>query len=77
MLDSPQKQMEEGGFLEGVWETVFDVGIMKACHVELNGLKANLIGKVSSEEAKQVFSGREAGPSMGVAKVGVPPMPAR
>ena len=52
MLDSLKKQMKEGSFLERVREIIFDVGVTKACHVELDGLEANLVGKVSSKEAE-------------------------
>ena len=33
--------MEVGSFLERVGETIFNVGVTKACHVELDGLEAN------------------------------------
>ena len=47
------------------------MGIRKACHVELDGLEADLVNQVSNEEAERVFSGREAGPSLEAVKVGV------
>ena len=31
-------------------ETIFNVAVTKACHVELDGFEANLVGKVSSED---------------------------
>ena len=67
-------QLEEGSVLERVGETTFNVGATKACYVDFDGLEADLFGEVSSEEAERVFifSGLEAGPSLGATKVGVP-----
>ena len=48
------------------------MGVTKACHVELDGLEADLVGKVSSKQTKPVFRCREAGPSLVSGKVGVP-----
>ena len=47
------------------------MGVMKACHVEPDGLEADLVSKVNSVEAQQVSNGRETGPSLGGAKVRV------
>ena len=44
--------MKKGSFLERVGETIFGVGETKACHVELDGLEANLVGEVSGKEAE-------------------------
>ena len=71
MLDSLKKQTKEGSFLERVGGTIFNVGETKACHVELDGLEADLVSEVSSKEAEQVFSSGDARSSLGAAKVGV------
>ena len=42
--------MKKWCFLEGVWQAVPSVSETDTCQVELDGFKADLVGKIDSKE---------------------------
>ena len=63
--------MKKWCFLEGVWQAVLSVSETDTCQVELDGFKADLVGKIGSKEMQSGLCGWKALPSLGGAEGGV------
>ena len=60
--------MKKWCVLEGVWQAVLGVSETDTRQVELDGFKADLVGKIGSKEPQSVLRSWKALPSLGGAE---------